>query len=495
MIKKSLTQAIAMASVLGTAGAVQAADMHINNDGLGEALLYSLYTAENNNSTNVRITNTTDFAKAVKVRFVEGQNSREVLDFNLYLSPRDQWSGAVVATENGAKLISSDKSCTAPRIPSEGVEFRNLAYTGSVDDGGDQTLARTRVGHIEIIEMGVLEEDLAKLVTADHNTPGSAPEGCDTLRAKFTNNQDAWFSVTGPKDPSVTYDTKEGLIIADTNGVRVTGGLYGSANIVNLDDTTQISYDATAIDAFIDQALENLHTFTGSMEPNLSQGQNYAVFKDGTPAEYASSIEAVSALLMKEQINNDFNVAEGLGARTNWVVTFPTKRYHVSETPVLAPFVNEWAEGQSCHTIDVAYWDHEEYRPESEPGKPGDIDFSPMPTPDTPAAVVLPALCYETNVLTLDGKNLLTDSELFSYNINLNSEGSQDYKYGWIQIGFSADYNGNSDVYELESIDATPVVAKGLPAIGFSATTIYNSSKNGHYGSSTAHKSSTSFDH
>ncbi len=36
-------------------------------------------------------------AKSVKVRFLEGENSREVMDFNLFLSPSEVWSNATVA--------------------------------------------------------------------------------------------------------------------------------------------------------------------------------------------------------------------------------------------------------------------------------------------------------------------------------------------------------------------------------------------------------------
>ena len=70
--------------------------------------------------------NSTDGYKAVKVRIVEAQNSQEVLDFNLYLSPQDHFSFAITATEEGgAKLITADNSCTVPAIPADGVAFRS----------------------------------------------------------------------------------------------------------------------------------------------------------------------------------------------------------------------------------------------------------------------------------------------------------------------------------------------------------------------------------
>ena len=107
-MKKSLSKAVALAATLGAAASAHA--VNVNQHGLGQVLLYPIYTAEEGNVTAVHVTNTTNQVKAVKVRFVEGMNSQEVLDFNLYLSPNDVWTGGVVQTEDGAKLVNSDNS-------------------------------------------------------------------------------------------------------------------------------------------------------------------------------------------------------------------------------------------------------------------------------------------------------------------------------------------------------------------------------------------------
>lgn len=93
-MKKKLSQAIAVATLVGAAGAANA-DMFVNGNGLGDVLLYPLYTADAGNDTYISVTNTTDKIKAVKVRMLEHKNSKEVLDFNLYLSPYDMWSVAI----------------------------------------------------------------------------------------------------------------------------------------------------------------------------------------------------------------------------------------------------------------------------------------------------------------------------------------------------------------------------------------------------------------
>ena len=99
-------------SAMGVTGTTHA--VHINPDGLGQFLIYPYYTVRDGNVTAMSIINTTSLTKAVKVRFLEGKNSREVLDFNLFLSPTDVWTGLILPTQDGAKLESGDNSCVTP---------------------------------------------------------------------------------------------------------------------------------------------------------------------------------------------------------------------------------------------------------------------------------------------------------------------------------------------------------------------------------------------
>ena len=97
--KKSLCVALAATGLLGAAGVAQA--VNLSEDGTGNVLIFPYYTvnttaAGNAANTYINITNTTGCTKAVKVRFLEGRNSREVLDFNVFLSPFDMWTGAVI---------------------------------------------------------------------------------------------------------------------------------------------------------------------------------------------------------------------------------------------------------------------------------------------------------------------------------------------------------------------------------------------------------------
>ena len=467
---KSLSKAIALATLVGVSASAHA--VNVNPDGLGQVLLYPLYTTEQGNDTNISITNTTGFVKAVKVRFLEGQNSQEVLDFNLYLSPYDQWSGAITQTEKGAKLVTFDRSCTAPAIPAGGVQFRDYQYK---DDGGEKSLARSRVGHVEIIEMGDINPEftlpnsgtpginLAGLAIHNPELSGAAGTNadCSALRAQFSGSG-IWAG----------SDMQTGFLGESA------GGLYGHGAVLNVEKSTQISYDATAIDNF-KAAGTTLHAKTGLTFPGLNDGKNStATLKNGEVLEFAESIDAVSAVLMKHNISNDYVLDEGRLSETNWVITFPTKRLHVYETDENAPFVNKWAKGQSCHEVGLRNWDNEEFA-----GTPADLDFSPS-LPGESAA-----LCYETNILTFN-KSKMLGGEFVSYDVSLDQP---DFQFGWMDI----DFTETAPIVGL-NIDDEEVNVTGLPAIGFSAVTISNNiAANGvmnNYGSSTSHKAKTSFD-
>jgi hypothetical protein len=62
-----------------------AAPVEPNPDVFGQVLIYPYYTMGGAESMPPR-------DGPVKVRFLEGYNSREVRDFNLYLSPHDVWT-------------------------------------------------------------------------------------------------------------------------------------------------------------------------------------------------------------------------------------------------------------------------------------------------------------------------------------------------------------------------------------------------------------------
>ena len=156
--KKSLYAAIAGASALGMAGTADA--VHVNPDGLGQVLIYPYYTVRTRVSTQfsnpqynslLSVVNSTASAKAVKVRFLEGKASKEVLDFNLYLSAHDVWTAGIIPTTDGAGIVTYDKSCTTPVVSNNVASptpFVNFVYASTDPDTADSSLDRTREGPV-----------------------------------------------------------------------------------------------------------------------------------------------------------------------------------------------------------------------------------------------------------------------------------------------------------------------------------------------------------
>ena len=512
MKKNALTNAV-IAGIAGVAGIASVANaVNLNPDGLGQVLIYPYYTVNGGNSTLISIVNTTEFGKAVKVRFVEGYNSREVLDFNLYLSPYDVWTGSVFQlTDTGpANLTTADESCTAPPIkrnanlPVSGtqryVAFRNYQYVngGGVfnNDAGPNTLDRTREGHLEVIEMGiVVNNDPANpparnsLAAITHQSNG-IPLNCAKIVAAWTAGSADPYWLSGN-----TYGQPEGEIdVIPPTTANGGGGLFGTAGIVDFLNGTQLSYVPDAIDGF---SVSVLHEAPGNTAPSLQNanfptafGATAIVFDNGalqtTNHDTFNAIDAVSAVYMHDAIFNEYAIISGLASE--WVVTFPTKRFYVDAALVGSaqlPFRRRFPlspEGSGFAAVDVTidYYDREERSTETaicvdENGNPvfneDCIDFSPT-LPGQEASG--PQLLWEAQVITFEqptapgGSSSILGSRL-SQNVDLEDG----FLTGWVRLGFYADYTpfaGSLIEQQVSRPDLAGQRYVGMPVTGFWAT-------------------------
>jgi hypothetical protein len=161
-LKALATVVTVIVMALGAAGTAQA--VTLSPDGLGQLLIYPYYTVRANADGNAydslfTVVNTKNISKAVRVSFREGKAGHVVLDFSLYLSPKDVWTAAITQTPDGAGAImkTGDTSCTSPPIPANGESFKNYLFSGTNADGEDTTADRTKEGYIEVIEMAEIK--------------------------------------------------------------------------------------------------------------------------------------------------------------------------------------------------------------------------------------------------------------------------------------------------------------------------------------------------
>jgi len=201
-----------------------------------------------------------------------------------------------------------------------------------------------------------------------------------------------------------------GEIVAANLG-QPTGGLFGGAAVINIASGTYTNYSATALDAFWG-AGESTYTDPDSVTPSLVDSSRQSlVFNNGRVVTsnwgnlaidaanpLGQRIDAVSAVFMADTFFNEYTTLASNNEASEWVITFPTKRFYVNNLPVaiaaplaLRPFTNRYT-GQACDPIGIASWNREEFS-----GSAGPVPFSP-PAPGQ----VGPALCFETNVLTFN---------------------------------------------------------------------------------------------
>lgn len=379
--RKALSAAVLAG--LGVAGTAEAVYHDVN--GVGQVLVYPYYTVNTalggQYNFYMSVVNTTTKAKVVKVRFREGKTSVEVLDFNLYLSPNDVWTGAVVPADaasatSAGRLVSADASCTNPAIPATGVDFRNVLYISGGDSLPGTGLERTREGYVEVIEMGTLTGAAAAAVTHVNGVPAN----CSAVR--------------GPVVVLLTVEAP-------------TGGLSGTGTLINVNNGADAGYSPDALAEFRTAAF---YTDIANDAPNLGSADPVSIVVNtgtltaaGTPAgatvyrsDWATQSgatagsRAVAAVYMHTAVMNEYILDATTRSLTDWVVTQPVKRLFVSATTAIQPYTNVLTAGGACETIGFTFFNREEQGAAAQ-----GVDFSPIPIGGSPNSI-----CWESTVLS-----------------------------------------------------------------------------------------------
>ena len=493
-MKKNLLSLAVAASAAGMAG-LATAQMYVNSENTGEALVFPLYSTQGGNDTYIHIVNTTSDYKAVKVRMLEGTESLETLDFNLYMSPQDHFSFAITADDDGALLRTGDNTCTVPAITGD-VPFTDLLWADEV--GGAE--AREQMGYIEVIEMGQIDADSATAADIEHvaGTPGD----CAQLVTNWSVTEGvegAWYAEasaelvdTGADDASVGT--------TDFNATWNGGGLYGVATVINVAEGTAFGYDAVAIEDLVEAGSTGsvLHYPPGDTRPDFDDAAmalTANVNVDGVQTVYtgtpAAPAHTVSAVFMTSSLSNDYVVDAGLNGLTDWVVTMPTKSNHDLGLEFSSPFSNETIDAvtgvsaatELCQPVSMVAYDREEDTQDAPPAPVPGSDappFSPSvaPDPEDPVSVADWALCAETNIVHFGGSSATNSSS--------NLASAQAFVDGWSAGWAVLDLTEAGLVNGLDNDRSLPgAVAgsdgnlEGLPVTGFAVVEYTNGSLGG----------------
>lgn len=492
ILKTKIAAALSAVMLGGLIGGGQlSAEPALAEDGLGDAIIFPYYTAAEGWQTFIRLINTSNNAIAVKVRFRERSNSRDVLDFMVLMSPHDMWEAwtdAKAAPGLDGTLVpgikTKDTSCIVPArngTPLSGESWVSVGAPGdhvqaaafktralSSDTGNDSLDAALRVkeGHFEVIgvaqyDASAAQNDMKRWITHDDETgrPSSCSDaidafinlgtGVNTLAegsqmdnvlaanvyiANTSTGQGAGY------DPVVIQDfSKQSLALEAATAKYVGAGRLPSMN----------SADAGIIDAGI-----------GPRAAGQAEEQYW-----NNLVRPVAGADVISTLLMRTAVINEWSDKVDSGpfnaVNTQWVVTFPTKNFYVdlandsvgydysatlsdpsNLNDAIAPFGKEFdadhSEQQSCENVTIDLWSTEENH----------ASFtSPAPNFET-------RLCEEVNVITFDKSGSGINNKInTAYSVDLVSgqgkgsypvmpyldrTGNQIADKGWAKMTFDA---------------------------------------------------------
>jgi hypothetical protein len=369
-------------------GPAPVTDLYVNPGGLGDALIYGYYNARG--SWNfIRVVNTSETTGvAAKVRFREGKNSNEVLDFAICLSAGDQWSAWVIGDENSAN-------------PASLIWYDNDTPTYPDPNGNDDA-----TDNMLIFVPLKYAPDAAAVVTANDTKEGYF----EIIGAR------AWADTPGVSKVVETPADCALYAAGSATVADVPNTLFGNAYIFNIaDGAGTYAYNATA-----------LADFTG--EPIT-----VSLASDSSPRldDAAEGLNAVNFVLTKAYQYATYDLESFLGGATTIINTFPTKKLSIAQLPGNGPF-NDAAEidddgaiGDStarCEEVKMKIWNDAEATPTTTTG------FSPGETPTLKK-------CDEVSLIVVgSAASALVNSDLVQFKLN-----NSGFDMGWISENFLLD--------------------------------------------------------
>ncbi len=365
-----ITKALCAAGLLSTLalGVTHANTLQLSQEGAGEVLIFPYYTTRNGTLSFISLVNQTTSGKALRLRVRESFGGRSVAELNVFLSPKDVWTAALVPSGEGAAIISNDKSCTFPALSgsTSGLVFSKENYVNELPFTATATFDRLREGSIEVIEMATVS-NLTALGRDIVHTSG-------VPACKIVADASAAPAQSTLSAPS--------------------GGVVGSMSFININDGLSVSYNATGINGFWKTGpgapVPTIAPVTAAT-PDLTSGANTTVTVTDEGSTYVStfarSIDAVSALFMASKVDAEYGYTTDGIISSNLVMAFPTKAYYIHApqstfptgpiTPPV-PFQRPYNPdmGTACDDGSLRSTDREEFV-----GSTGDGFGVPLPRP------------------------------------------------------------------------------------------------------------------
>ena len=354
-------QKVGLAAAVATvaAGTVAQPDSAVSRTETGDLAIIPYYTVLDGTNTGMHIINTTDSTQVVKVRLRRGTDSKDALDFNLVMSPRDEWTANIgPGGANGVVVTTNDTTCTVPAFPEGGAPMPDTYSEGATE------------GYVEVIAMAeTLDENQPIAIAAKH--AAGVPADCAEVRQNFYRvAADAGVGTApGVRGVHTSNLTSNGgacsAAALATTACQATGGGNLSSFRDSDDNALKVSFmltdpaggleagdNAVMVEGFADAAMmtnqqplsfgtDGLLNFDPlNFElPNLAYGSFASSVTARSDAQPAGSTDgamwnSLADALDADSISNDwaaFSTADGT-VHADWVVTLPGQ--YVMTNPV-----------------------------------------------------------------------------------------------------------------------------------------------------------------
>jgi hypothetical protein len=284
--------------------------VYVNPGGLGDALIYGYYNVRDNRDNYFNVVNTdTSNGVRARIRFIEAADivddecggSKEILDFDICLTPGDVWTGVIKATNDVGTLFSPDDDTYVDIGETRGINSVIFAdsFPGGVAFRTDPVVEGVTAGMtMEGYFIVIAEEGLTEVLSDGNCGPN--------LRDNNRQVENVLFGL----NYAVDMDNLE---------------TYAN-NAVALGDFSSIPFKTNPVDA----------------SPNLASA-------------VPGGLTAVNFALTKSNHYATYDLESAIGGKTELIVNFPTRRLTcLAQIPIF-----------DDDSVLVTIWDDEENSPKS----------------------------------------------------------------------------------------------------------------------------------
>ena len=456
----------------------------ISDSGFGDVLLAPLYDVRNlvnpgtpegttlptTQQTLITIVNTDPtYGVIARIKFMEWKRGRDVLYFDIPLSPNGVWVGEVSKLPSGGAVINSsdrfvsnipatfDTPFTTSIFPAGGIAF--LTYV--IETSEPNPIERTEYGNFEVIG----EEKVGAMTS------------------------------------SGTFPRLAAGINRDVENV-----LRGTVQIIRPEVGISHQYNMTAIANF---AIDPL----GIWEPQYTAFPNLLNDVQGEGLNPGSGgFNQLEAILSKREVN--FQYSTGIDPadptltpmNTSVIITFPTKHFHYKMTPPFSILGSAYPYGTPFTGARETFGDHSLNPSQSTPDCGEVISYTIWNGSEkalTSSNLLVPRLFWEVNLIGLYAQDPLPTLPIFRNNMaipTVNTSTGEPFYSGRGTIDLSPNLLGGNDTRTYVQGEEGILFSflgnlysayHGLPAIGVVMTEFFNDSSKSYYGNTAPWQYST----